>query len=1247
MGDNIIVLSDTRIKNVKNYLRVDSVNVNKTGTIDLGIEGISNLSIDTTSSNYPDFKRNLGSEQNFINVSDSVWNDKVNKIVYFHYQIELADLMNTLIHDALFNDYLIVDTSKILFRTQPSGFHYVKYDSLLDTTLGMQVSSIRNIEINGVVYKLFLQPFQLDPHNNWILGGLINTDKYNGLRKAIPQTWITLLFFVALLTILSLPFLKLLFMGSTEQLYLSDAMYAGITIILGSSIIVMLLFNIQSKLNDRKEREKTLTAFGTLISERFRTEIEEAYAQLMEFDTLYQDKFDLVNISQDGSTVRQESDDSTEINYAAKKYPLFTHLYWIDNNGNQKVKWTTRDKNSPKIDVSKREYFKRVFNNEEWNMDNDSIRIGFESIYSWNSGEALVGISKKSINTHVAVIAMATAFYSVIDPIIPEGYGFAIINKSAEVLFHSDKNKNLQENFLTETENNNHLRAALYARKDDCFNINYSGDTYGVYIQPIRDLPLFVIAFKNLSKERSVRAQTMNFTFILILGYFLCFAFMALFTRILKKPGSKLKKISYLFGWLFPRKNKEQLYFDTFVMQAIFVLFILVFTICCKYGIFKILILVTGSIYTFLFTFLSLNGFTGKAFFRKENIKYLISAFFLFIILTFISLKIHYWPGILFQLILFVVYSINFGKFINIPAYYGRKVYILMLLSWLCITSIIPAIFFYKISYQHEHKLAIKHDQLAMARIITLGKNKINDTARIRYFFSRKSTINNLKARKDIYPLDFDSLIFIKINIKKDSLLNTYNDPDTSLNKVASNLRAIYNDFDVESRDLTYNEAKDTLWRWSANNGPDTIVFYYKNNAFKDPIVMESSLTGLNSVTLNLSIIFILLIIALYYLIKFSVARIFFDIKEDRLSLKDECKLFKKRPPDNRILLIGLSDPEKRICIETIFEEKYIHVDLEQIEKPDYLPSKIEQKKINKDSLIILDHLEYKIEDKDLTDKKLDLINDLVNGDEVKIVVTTSMELSHFEEVLSDKTEYSNIEIEQVMNRLMRVFSSFYQVYCPLQGESDEKKSQGHMHAKITLMESMWQTEFEHGTYLAQLKPKLKSITDNIKTKKDNELYDQTILNIRHLADPYYTSLWANCTKKEKYVLHDLADDGVVNPRNTKTITKLLNKGLFIYTDKLSIMNESFRNFVLTGLNPEEAQQLRKEARAAGYWGKFRNPILIMLAAIVIFLFITQKETVNSFISFLAPVVAIVPVMIRAFSAISTSKVSLKKPGQD
>ena len=62
------------------------------------------------------------------------------------------------------------------------------------------------------------------------------------------------------------------------------------------------------------------------------------------------------------------------------------------------------------------------------------------------------------------VLAIATRMYSIIDPVLPPGYGFCIMNAEGEVLFHSETKRNTQENFLEEVAQNEKIRAAVAGR---------------------------------------------------------------------------------------------------------------------------------------------------------------------------------------------------------------------------------------------------------------------------------------------------------------------------------------------------------------------------------------------------------------------------------------------------------------------------------------------------------------------------------------------------------------------------------------------------------------------------------------------------------------------------------------------------------------------------------------------------------------------------------------------------------------
>ena len=50
---------------------------------------------------------------------------------------------------------------------------------------------------------------------------------------------------------------------------------------------------------------------------------------------------------------------------------------------------------------------------------------------------------------------------SLMNTVMPEGFGFAVVDKRGEVQFHSDSQKNLWENLFEECGYNKHLIAAV------------------------------------------------------------------------------------------------------------------------------------------------------------------------------------------------------------------------------------------------------------------------------------------------------------------------------------------------------------------------------------------------------------------------------------------------------------------------------------------------------------------------------------------------------------------------------------------------------------------------------------------------------------------------------------------------------------------------------------------------------------------------------------------------------------------
>ena len=73
-------------------------------------------------------------------------------------------------------------------------------------------------------------------------------------------------------------------------------------------------------------------------------------------------------------------------------------------------------------------------------------------------------------------------------------------------------------------------------------------------------------------------------------------------------------------------------------------------------------------------------------------------------------------------------------------------------------------------------------------------------------------------------------------------------------------------------------------------------------------------------------------------------------------------------------------------------------------------------------------------------------------------------------------------------------------------------------------------------------------------------------------------------------------------------------------------MSRSFRNFILTVVDKNEALQL--EINISGTWETLRIVLVIFLIAIAIFLFATEKTTFNRVIGFITAIASIGPLLI-------------------
>lgn len=110
----------------------------------------------------------------------------------------------------------------------------------------------------------------------------------------------------------------------------------------------------------------------------------------------------------------------------------------------------------------------------------------------------------------------------------------------------------------------------------------------------------------------------------------------------------------------------------------------------------------------------------------------------------------------------------------------------------------------------------------------------------------------------------------------------------------------------------------------------------------------------------------------------------------------------------------------------------------------------------------------------------------------------------------------------------------------------------------------------------------------------------------------------------EKLALYHVASDGYLHTHNLELKT-LCYKGLLRLNPDIQFLNESFRSFVLdraTGIRVAEWEA----GATPNTWARLKYPLLLVFGIIVVFLFATQQEFKNSFIT----LVSLLPILLPA-----------------
>jgi hypothetical protein len=437
-------------------------------------------------------------------------------------------------------------------------------------------SKLEEVKIAGARYRLYTQPIQLpfvqaNPNGkhsrdvngavptSWILCGLIRADRFRSESQTIPNTYMLWLVALILLAVTAYPFLKIHIASPAERVRARDVIAIAISICFEVTILTFVILDIGYCRNwlDRSAGDQ-MKKLADAIDSNFGDEKKQAFAQVQSFyaedslrTSLQKAQFnpDLrVRLKAGGTSCNPSwacrehvlsNSDPARSAKSLESYPYLQFVNWSDSQGKQRVKWTTGNATTPflNLDDPSVQYYppiKAALHNPD--SSDPALAQGIGSQYSPNSGEnitvfwqvkgadgnPLSGTIDSKGTKKLFCASLITRPISVVDSVLPAGFQFAIIRPDGTVIFHSDRTRNLFENFFAETDRDQAVQSKVSMRTEGSLVTEYMGRPYRLFIHPMdsnRDNLWTIVVFRDLHSEQMVNLQVLGLASIMFLIY--------------------------------------------------------------------------------------------------------------------------------------------------------------------------------------------------------------------------------------------------------------------------------------------------------------------------------------------------------------------------------------------------------------------------------------------------------------------------------------------------------------------------------------------------------------------------------------------------------------------------------------------------------------------------------------------------------------------------------------------------------
>jgi hypothetical protein len=1063
---------------------------------------------------------------------------------------------------------------------------------------------IIDVDLAGSTYRLFLEPCCLSEGSPWnqqlVVGGLIRKDRFLRQSLKISLSVVTFLSALLMLAAVSWAFLKFRLIGEGHGVLLSDGLLLGWSSLFAAGLTTVFALDLYSYQRFRADRDDELRKLGQAIAANAQKEITQAYDQLA------------VLASQHG---KMADSGLGSIGKDTVRFPFFESWGLVDHHGRQVLKQSTDGFVQPLINVPDREYFTEVLSGRGWSPPESESRMPHppagsyyvESTLSRTTGkrQAALAIRLDSITRPVA--SMALEMVSLIGPVIPPGYGFAVIDDAGKVLFHSDQKRNLQEQFFAETDQNRELRSLIHAHSVDTLNMKYGGSDFRAYVTPIPGMPWTVVAFRDKQAGRITNAEWLATSVYLIMIYALIL-FAAVIVTLALHPR-------YRAPWLWPDRRLRRSYLQLLGVEGFFLAAFLLALLLLDWDD----LLQAGFLLPLVVIVATVLCLTGPDHDRGSTQRAVRIA------VALLALGVLAWRlvgsptagPIHLAIVVLAALGLDAAVFpMGSRASRGSPgigtPYLSAGFMFLALIGALPGAAFFKVARSAYTEMLVKNGQMQVAQDLEqrwariqaaysdeLGKGK---TA------ARSARLCQGPIRSDLCNLDLYFNAFFQTHLVHQASASGRADsvtaPSTSL--VELFLFPYHPESSVDWRAMLRPTADSTAWSWELS--ASRLIHREPPPPGGPAISLSSTIPDFRPGNLDERLLFAgLFLVAvpfvLWRIVCFLARRVLLIDVTDPVVVTEPRRIA-SLGGTNLFVLCRNCDEENQMQADS----EAVVLDLKDRSVPLWGDLHWLGDRVSEGKLVLLRHFEWRQRDPVVANAKLRLLDALVQEYRCSVVAVSAQERNTSPFSLASSWSAALPKADQSPEHLADTLASFVLVdasrWCDTPSGQNRRREDA-PRAKSSSVGCLISQEARFDRHLSSIWSGFEQSMETSLTHRaaptEQELFD--LLGER--AAVYYDGIWQTCLPAERAVLVHLARSGLVNEKDRRTIRRLLARGLIRREPQFRVMNETFRQYLLGHAAAFEVE-LPRGPRST--WDQVRRPIFAGVVSLAVLLFVTQQE---------------------------------------